>query len=361
MLKDFKESLKLPNIVIYDPNHLNSYGSELAGIFMEGGRSVRHYISEQRSLGLKEAPASDRVLLPGVFSHRSRTLRHLFRRVVTPIEVAFSQGRKRPIVVVWTRDPWDTMCMIGRTLFGGLIYFVYHNPPSVRRRRGLAGFLEMQLSKRSHVIVHSEWLANCLPPGVKTHTVLPHPPYSAVARYSRIMEVNSTETSAVPSVAFIGALRADKGVADLPKISRSSNAKWRLVVVGDPDGIAELKLSMPSGSDRQVVPAVYGRPPSDDEMVEALKKCTVVIAPYRQVSESGSIHFAYALASQVLAYDSEGTRLLLAKKSRVSGPEQLGRLIDDYMRSPWETFNHSFSSTESNASKAWLTTIVGEQ
>ncbi|WP_373457946.1 glycosyltransferase [Sinomonas atrocyanea] len=283
-------------------------------------------------------------------------MKWLLMRLWGPVSVAMSP-RSEALIVVWTRDFWDALVFAVRTLVGGKTFFIRHNPPSVRRRRGLGGFGEGILARTAVVIVHSQWLAEQTESSARKVRVADHPPYSV----SRDL-VQSGKRDEPPGscavVGFVGSLRPDKGVADLKLISEASSSEWILMYMGpaDESGLSKLRAEL---SPREVRALNAGSTPTDGELAQGLKSCSLVVAPYRGVTVSGSINLAFAVGCPVVGYDSRGVRDILAHSSRLSGPKELGEAIDSFLREPWDAFTRTYEEGSLAAEESWAR-VLGE-
>lgn len=230
---------------------------------------------------------------------------------------------------------------------------IYHNPAAVRGRGGLPGRLERLLAGRSHAcVVHSAWLQSKLDSKSRNVWVAPHPPYAETTKgYAR----KATATRAVqssPVVAFVGAMRADKGSMDLIDIAKAVEGNWTLRVLG-PD---RLPQAMEERLSEYGVTCEYpsaGKVPTDEELIRGLLGSDLMIAPYRSVTESGSVHMAFGLNVAVLAYYSEGLVRIVNEKSLALSPEALGRLISAYFADPWNTFTSDARHLEGECAEKW--------
>jgi hypothetical protein len=132
-------------------------------------------------------------------------------------------------------------------------------------------------------------------------------------------------------------MRADKGSADLVRIARAARAQWILRVLGPDRLSAELEVQLKEHGVTCEYPS-EGRAPTDDELVRGLLASDLMIAPYRSVTESGSVHMALGLDVPVLAYCSRGLARIVNEKSMSGTADDLGFLLSDYFSGPWHTF-----------------------
>lgn len=340
-------------VVVYDPNHLNPYGMEVAEILTESVNQVEFWGTSTRSY-----PPSRHFRVQGLLSGPSTeiTSKVICRRILEPVRVIRSAGLDTPLVLIWIRDPWDCMLFLWRSLRGGRTLFVCHNPEQIRPRRGFVGWLERRLMQRSTVCVHSPWMADLVRPRSREVVVTPHPPYSFASRGGdRVHPQRQPDPR--PRVALLGALREDKGSQDLADIARASRGGWILRIVGpsmlSPTIAAEL-LSL--GVEQEY--ATLGRAPTDLEVHDALLASDVVIAPYRRVTESGSVLLALSLGVPVLGYRSHALDRVVTESSLASDAGGLGSILATFLKVPWETFRVTPAEIASESGEGWKNALA---
>lgn len=326
----------LNRVIIYDPNWINPYGLELSAVIAASGHKVILWCTENRIQAPPDVELISRLVLGR--GAALPILQVLLRRFVEPLVVATSAPRRLPLVIIWTRDPWDAFVFGVRAAFGGKTIFVYHNPGSVRARGGLSGLMERFILKSTTLcVVHSSRLATASGVPKKKIRVAAHPPYRFTTRDAKRRELSTNDSKLIPVVAFLGALRRDKGVGDLVNIAKQINGPWTLRILG-PDRLpstTEAILHMSGVTCEHVGP---GAGPSDEQLIDGLKSADVMIAPYRSVTESGSIHMALSLQVPVLAYNSPGVSHIVHERSMAPTPRALGDLLARYLRDPWPTY-----------------------
>jgi len=141
-------------------------------------------------------------------------------------------------------------------------------------------------------------------------TRIPHGHYGAIAEGAPEVDPAAARSAlglpeAVPIVLLFGVLRPDKGLGDLLQALESAPG-WRLLIAGEEHGAlaaAAEQLRDPRLSGRVTV--CQGFLPLD-EVARCFAAADVLALPYRQASQSGALHLAYAFARPVIAYPVGG-------------------------------------------------------
>lgn len=345
------------DVTVYDPNGLNPYGLELASLLADSGYEV--LLAHARNMVSADlAQARKLFSLPGRANRAGSRLRYLLRRIASPLQVLRLTPRESALIVVWARDPWDSFVFTVRSILGGQTFFIYHNPTKSRRRKGLAGAGEYLLSQFATTCVHSSWLASQANRS-KNVLVTPHPPYRHTSNSGKLWSDSSLKSEKyegpgaenVVRVGYIGALRVDKGCDELSNISAHSKSTWELHIVGT-DKLSDA-LPHDGVGRRRVTYATNSEPLGDAAMMDAIRSCKVVIAPYLAVTESGSVRLAQSAGIPVLGYRSPGLNQVLTDKSLASSSEELGAMISKFLEAPWETYLDTPAVQAANCLSAW--------
>lgn len=344
--------MKHAKVVIYDPNWINPYGLELSSVIAECGNKVEIWCTRNRT----EAPPGvvGRPRLPLGRNTRSGVIPLAIRRFFAPLEMVLSTSLSTPIVVVWTKDPWDAIVLAARSLIGGKTICIYHNPSSIRRRGGLSGKAERGLLRVANIcIVHSGRLADAAAEVSDHIRIAAHPPYRETTRGAQKDRAAHVATPAGPIVAYVGALRADKGADDILPIAESAGSGWVLRILGpDTLSVETVERLMESGVCCEHVGSGSG--PSDEELISGLAASSVMIAPYSSVTESGSLHLALSMKVPVLGYESDGVRHILNTHSMARDAATFGRLLNRYLHRSWPTYTDEAANLHSRCKADWI-------
>ena len=109
---------------------------------------------------------------------------------------------------------------------------------------------------------------------------------------------------------FLGAIRADKGAAELPAVVTELLSVGMAVTIAGRGSLTGPEWS-PLLSDGRVRVVGLSRTLSDDEVALVLRDCDVLVAPYQDVTMSGSIVMALSAGLPVAAYSSPALRSFL--------------------------------------------------
>lgn len=321
-------------VAIYDPDRINPYGRELAALLSRRAEIV-HFVPQ-------DAPAFTQISAMARVSRRIAPARHseslpvhAMKRLLVPLTVVLHCAvRRRPLLVVWTRDWWDTLVL---TLGGRLVpamTVVNHNPTSIRPMAGLRGrFHKRLLAAADATVVHSQRLVP--PAALDSHEVwvAPHPPYREwVENHKAQLSLRGDH---VPTLGFLGAMRPDK-MADFIRTAQVCGTRpLRISFIG------RGQLSNAQAQELHASGILVDAPNEDflTDEVFALRLAAVdlVVAPYHQVTQSGSVMLALTAGKGVLGYADGGLSDILSEKSLVPLGDVLSmaQKVDDYLISPW--------------------------
>lgn len=317
------------HVLVWNPDGVNPYGHELAHVLAMHGL-VTHVVPV-------DAPETrcvltTRRLLP---ANRAGSAKH--RQAWRLLRALAVMARRHDVVVAaWTRSSLDEVVLWLLTLLGRRVVFVWHNPvhrvPLPRLREATMRLL----ARRAVVVTHHRLLAGMAAErhGV-TARVARHPLYLVVLSENR---VRREEPRGVVAFALN---RADKGYDDAVRaVLAAKPPSLTLVGKGAPrlEDVAALKAS---GVE---VTVVGGADFADErDVLGAVASAEVLLAPYREVTASGSVMLALSLGVPVVAYDAPTLRDLpvtLVPEGDVealAGALHGGTSMDDRQRIEWQT------------------------
>jgi hypothetical protein len=274
--------------LVYDPDGLNPYGREVAALLTAYGRPA----TALTAYDAEWLPAGTRNVLPANRSRPGRG-RQLARLLHGLALAAGAVARRRTVVVVLTRSFLDE-AVLGLLGLVGRVVVVVHDPtpkqpPTAWRRRSYALLLRGARVR----VAHSAALAAEVGAGTR---VVRHLPFRAWCADLGVTEVGGG------ALLVLGHLRPDKGLDRLPAALAPLAGAARLVVCGrgplDP-ATREALAAVVTVDDR--AGAGFA---TDAEVARALNDASVLVAPYRVVSQSGSVALAASAGRAVVAYDT---------------------------------------------------------
>ena len=345
-------TVKKKSVAIYDPNWINPYGVELSSVIARAGYSVDLWCTTNR----RSAPNGVRLKPRLALGRRAKSglVALVSRRLIGPVSVFAGSRWRSPLIIVWTRDPWDALLFTLRSMLGGKTIIIYHNPSSVRDRPGWAGLTERLLLRVSNVcVVHSPRLAAEISSTTPRIRVAAHPPYRETTLGSLHPATDpDRRAQTVPVVAFVGALRNDKGIEDFVQIAEGAATRWILRVLG-PDRVSDATMSALEDYGVTCEHVGSGDGPTDEVLISGLRTANAMIAPYRSVTESGSIHLALSLNVPVLAYASPGVKHIVNPRSMARSPKEFGQLLSRYLSEPWPTYTATALNLHEKCEEDW--------
>jgi hypothetical protein len=318
-------------VILYDVDPVNPYGRELAAVLAADGRDVTLMCSRAVAWAPERVTARRVLAAPrSVSSLPAVALRRVFGVVVAVLRAARSRA---PVVVVWSRDVWDAFVLAVFATVSGRVVVVDHNPTADRRANGLKGRAESWLRSRARVVaVHDPSLVRGERDG--RQVVVTHPAYAEWRR--RFLPVDPP--AAPDRLLLLGAIRADKGAADVAALLRRLPAGAALTVVGKGTAPA----SWTAAADRAGVrlDVVGGADFVSDERLGAeLARGGIVLAPYPGATQSGTVILAVTCSLPVLGYAAGALPSVLSDASLVpvGDTSGLAGLVARYQQEPWGT------------------------
>ena len=275
-------------VLVYDVDGLNPYGRELAVLLAAHGVEARALTT----VDAEWAPPGTRRVLPANRSRpgRARQLAALLRGLWLTF-VALRSGAV--VVVVLTRGVLDET-LLALLTFAGRVVLVVHDPVPKQRRSAARRWSYRTLTRRAAGrVAHSAALAALV---AGPTSVCRHLPYRAWCA-----DHDAVAPGAGDTLLVLGHLRPDKGLDRLPA-ALAGVPGTRVVVCGKGPLDPALRAALAE------VAAVDDRSAegfaSDTDVAAALRAADVLVAPYRAVSQSGSVAMAVSAGLRVVAYDT---------------------------------------------------------
>lgn len=324
-------------VFIYDPNSLNPYGGELARVLAKDGVPVKLFSANRGAeyYGNSVRIAGSR---PNSFARR---VVWVVKRILDPLVFVVNVLRARDsiCILVWVKDSWQAVifCILCRFR---VVYLINHNPAGHRTSSGSkeVGPKGMQARLRSAVAalpVHSRSLVRGNSP------VVGHPSYAGMVEMEGKGPWVASDGRGQLKLAYIGELRADKGAGALASICSEISRPYELTMLGTAHiPAALLALKRVDGS--AIVRHVAG-PLSDEELIQELRRADLVVAPYVQPTQSGSLILALTVGVPAIAFSGGAITDILGRSHLV----RMGDVIE---------FANSVDILSSQEKPGWLDT-----
>jgi len=184
------------------------------------------------------------------------------------------------------------------------IIWIDHNPVQGRDREGiLLKFLRQSKRKKLRRLVHG---VNPIPGEESKRIYFPHPIFMNAFESFNVLIPEKINTEF--NFSFIGRLDAQKGLYELPKLAEKISkglgfpTKW-IVAGNNPNmnQVSEIVESIKRLENVTVEAHIYGKKCPDSLIREALKTSHFLIAPYNQVTASGTIALAIASGTEIIS------------------------------------------------------------
>jgi glycosyltransferase involved in cell wall biosynthesis len=342
------------SLILYDVDPVNPYGRELAAVLAaDGKRDVRLACSRAvqwvpagvRAMRVLAAPRSASSA-PGV----------IVRRFLGVLLVVSAAARIRaPIVVVWSRDAWDTFVLAVFAALSRRVVVVEHNPMAQRRARGLKGRADRLLLRHARaVVVHDAALAGD-GAGNDSRRVVTHPAYAEW----RQRFLGADPVPRTDRVLLLGAVRPDKGATEIAVLLGQLPANTEVTVVGK--GVLPSTWAQAAHSAGVHLAQVGGAEfVSDERLGVELARGGVVLAPYPGATQSGTVILAITCALPVLGYAAGALPSVLTDESLVDvgDVDVLAELLARYRDRPWPTARVTAAELTERCARDWAAVLA---
>jgi glycosyltransferase involved in cell wall biosynthesis len=347
-------------VVVYEPDGINPYGREVAGLLASVGLDVELLLPRDAVWRPDGVRVRDTLPRNGPATRYLQAWA-LFRTLCRCLLTA-ARDRDTAWLVIWTRSVADELVFGLLAALGKPVTVVVHNPTDRQPQGLLRSRTGTFLRRRAGVcVVHSEALGTMLRArdGVQSIRVCPHPPY---AGWWKRYGAPRTRPGLSTELLVLGQLQPHKGLDELPGILAElpalSRSRLRLTVCGkgtlDPNLAAALSDQV-SLRDRTGPTFI-----SDEELAAELRRADLLLAPYKGATQSGTVALALSAGIRVVAYDDGALRDLVddsglvARGDRVAFAKTLasaaGGIPVGRPRTPLDTW-------QSDAAIAWAAAV----
>lgn len=330
----------------------------MAGLLRRSG-AMPTVVEARNSAHQPVAGVRWRRLLPETFGRRSRL--HQVAALGTGLAATLYDRlvRRDVVLVAFTRFPVEDLMLACAARLKRPVVTVVHNPVPREIESWLARKCRRALLAASTVtVVHSDRLRDQVDEiGRNKVRVCPHPPYvdTTVAPVPKL-ELDPARRW----VAFVGALRWDKGIDLVPEVLAQVPAEVRrqmgVVICGRgrvPEGFWQRLTDL----DYAVLDLTSANPvPPPDLMLGVLRCRPLVLAPYVAATQSGSVILALTLGCRVLSFDRGGIPDVLSDDGLVPNGDK-GAISAALAAWRGGTARVSLNAWEAQAIEAWSKTV----
>ena len=326
-------------VLVYEPDGVNPYGRELAALLAKSGREISLFIAADVKWAPKHISVETYRVLPanGKTTARWKKVFQLTRGIVITFWKLFAHD---VVVVVWFRTAIDGFLFAVASLLGKRLVFIAHNPfhrPSHGRLYRLA--VETCVRHSPIVVAHGEWIARELskwqPRGLLV--VCPCPPYTELMRHVRPM--HGIRDPDRYRVLQLGNMREDKNLLGIQeimcRIPDAMSAKIDVVYCGKGRLQSDL-IEQLTGLGCRVIDLSSEDFVPDEVVIREVQLADVLLAPYTQASQSGSIALAMTVGLPVVAFDvgSIGEQVPASSLIPADDYESFARATEEVLRTP---------------------------
>ncbi|MGC0365729.1 hypothetical protein ABH922_003713 [Rhodococcus sp. 27YEA15] len=285
-------------IAVWDPNPFNPYGVEVARVISESSEHVRRFGRRGQRIA-SDNFTSTALLPPAAAGSRSVSLR--VRYLLALVGFSLYVLVRRPLVVVCWMNTEAEQTMI-RTLqrLRCRTLVVVHNPIAGRDEADDYPLTRAIRSAATAVLIHDDVLRGGLP-GYENIVVAAHPAYLAWA--ASTADWCAADRTAGLSALYLGSARVDKGFDLVPRLAgdlRRHDCELACAI-GRLTADENLLLER---ADNVTVLTQVGVHMSDPDVRRYMETSSVLVAPYRDVTASGTVLMALTVGLPVAAFES---------------------------------------------------------
>ncbi|HVT66033.1 MAG TPA: glycosyltransferase [Mycobacteriales bacterium] len=294
---------------LHESDGINPYGRELLNVLSRGGMSgTASFPADMEWVPDIGPDFAIRRVLPG--NHPSAKWRQVLRLAHGMCLLVVAAARRNTILISWTRTTVEDLLLCLLAGVGCDVISIAHNAElrgSPSRMRNRAYQRRMRTSAR--VVAHTpEALQQCLAHvgGNGNGHIARHPLY--LAWVEAFASSRKSSTGEVKRLVLLGAVRDDKGAVDIVRIMSLLPSSLREQVQLTFAGPGRLEPDTAKSLDNLGVRVLgpFDKFVTDKELGEILAEADLCIAPYRRVTQSGSVMLALSVGLPVLAFATGG-------------------------------------------------------
>lgn len=289
-------------VVVYDPDGINPYGRELALVLASSHRVSLLLARDAEwlpdSLDVRAILAGNR---PTGRVRQALALAHGLLAVVR--RCAFGRSA---LVAAWSRSFFEEVCfsLLART--GTHVVFVEHNPqPRFNPSRWRTWSMEQIRRSCSALVVHGPLLREQVAlqrSHPRVHECM-HPPYLGWWTWARD-QLPAADPDNGTRLLMLGRPRPDKGTDELTGILKAVTPEARGRMVLRFCGYLAGGQALPDVAGLvRVEDRTADRFLTDAEVAQSIADSSILVAPLRGATQSGSVVLALSAGLGVLAYD----------------------------------------------------------
>lgn len=298
-------------MAMWDPNPVNPYGAEVARVIQgELGLRVIRFCRRDDACG-----GETMEVLPPALSGQQRVRQSIKFVFGLSRFVAWVLTHQAIVIAPWVTSRVECEYLSALQFLNVPVVPVAHNPMPSRDETTRIPRLTNLRQSASAVVTHSARFTDYLESSGCRVFVAPHPSYAGLVK--RVSEQRQGIARAIirpdmPYACLIGMARADKGFDLIPAIAGELDRSGvRLVVASS--GLSEAQLALIKRLPNAILYGDGKRALSDFELCSLLDGSVGLLAPYTEVSASGTMYLANTLGAPVVAFNSEGARDLVGE------------------------------------------------
>lgn len=297
-------------IWVWDPNPFNPYGGEVARVI---GLSQKRVVHISRA---SIQPRPDGFTRWPLIPRPAEGKRGLWHKVSYGFAIGtfvLAAAVVHPkLVIPWINSKPEATALRLLQRLKIDTYLIVHNPTQSRDDAAQGSLLQRLREDASQLVVHSLSLREGLIGNVPV-SIAHHPAYFGWVHSLEACDGTQPVASPAglkPRILYIGSARRDKGFYELPSLSAEAAKQGANLVISVGRLTCEQAEVLSQCRDAEVV-SDGSSYVEDRDLFQHLRASDVVVAPYRDVTMSGTIVLALTMGIPVIAFHSPALENLL--------------------------------------------------